>query len=483
VEKRRRNPMVSTLKYASIGIDEVISSKYRLEASVYNVEARNAKELLKSCGWEIKNICGENGIATAYHKGRFKRVFVEKSDLPIFQPSQILEIFPKPYKYISSLTKTDIDALRVNFGQILMSCSGTIGKCSIVSRTMANNIFSHDLLRINANMEGDIGYLYTFLQTSIGQTLVITNNYGAVIDHIEPEHLEYVPIPYATYDIRHKIHMLIMQSFEARDKSNEMIQAAEDCLLAALNLPPIGNILPDLFKPNAEVKTFIVKLNDLNNRIDGSYHNPLVDKILDYFFDSGAIVAPLKEYATNITMPGIFKRIYVNEEDGVPFLGTNDILELNPRVEKFLSKTGHKQLIEKQLSVKENTILMTDRGTIGNVQLVPKYYEEEHWTVSQNSIRIIPNSSSIAGYLYIFLNSDYGKVLSKRETYGAVIDMVDPNNVGQIPVAMLHDENKVKNINDLALEANKLRVQAYMLEKEAIDIMNKEVLVSSLGRP
>ena len=160
----------------------------------------------------------------------------------------------------------------------------------------------------------------------------------------------------------------------------------------------------------------------------------------------------------------------------MPFLGTNDILELNPRVEKFLSKTGHKKLIEKELSVKENTILITDRGTIGNVVLVPEYYEKESWTVSQNSIRIVPDSNDFAGYIYIFLNSDYGKALSKRETYGAVIDMIDPNNAGQIPIPILKNKDAIKKINDLALQANKLRSEAYYKEKEAINIMNNEVI-------
>jgi type I restriction enzyme S subunit len=178
-------------------------------------------------------------------------------------------------------------------------------------------------------------------------------------------------------------------------------------------------------------------------------------------------------------MPGIFKRNYVSKEDGVPFLGTNDILQLSPNVEKFLSKTIHKTLIEKQLSVKENTILITDRGTIGNVALVPEYYEKEKWTVSQNSIRLVPNSNDIAGYIYIFLNSEYGKALSKRETYGAVIDMIDSNNARQIPIPILKQKEVMQEINELALKANKLRAEAYYKEQDALQILNDEVIYAT----
>jgi len=471
--------MVETIKYASVSIEEVIAAKLRLEANVFNVEGKKAKEVLKNCKWEVKTLCGKNGVAKAYHRGRFKRIFVEKSDFPIFQPAQILELYPKPYKYISDLTKTDIEALRVKKGQILMSCSGTIGKCIIATKIFDNQIFSHDLLRINANDKEDIGFIYVYLITDIGQNLIKTNNYGAVIQHIEPEHLDFVQIPYPDKKIRQKISQVISQSFDFRDQANDLIDEAESILIKELQLPPIDELSPDFFDNKAEVRTFTVRLELLNNRFEGSYHNPIVSSILDCFLDSAESIKPLSNLSKEITMPGIFKRIYVDEENGVPFLGTNDILEINPRVEKFLSKVGHKKLIEKELSVKENTILITDRGTIGNVVLVPEYYEKESWTVSQNSIRIVPNSNDIAGYIYIFLNSDYGKALSKRETYGAVIDMIDPSNAGQIPIPILKNKDAMKKINDLALKANKLRAEAYYKEKEAIKIMNDEVIYAT----
>lgn len=468
--------MVESLKYASVSIEEILASKIRLEANVFNVEGRKAKEILKNCKWEIKHVCGQTGIAKSFHRGRFKRIFVERSDMPIYQPAQILELYPKPYKFISSLTKTDIEALRVKRGQILMTCSGTIGKCIVVTKLFDNQIFSHDLIRITANNDYDTGFIYVYLISEIGQSLIKTNNYGAVIQHIEPEHLEHVQIPYPDKSIRQKIHQKIMTSFDLRDEANELINKAEELLFNNLKLPPIECLQPDYYEKRTEVKTYSVKLEHLNNRFDGSFHNPIVACIIDYFLDNAEKVIPLGRLSTEITMPGIFKRIYVTEENGVPFLGTNDILELNPRVEKFLSKTGHKKLIEKELSVKENTILITDRGTIGNVVLVPEYYEQESWTVSQNSIRIVPNSIDIAGYLYIFLNSDYGKALSKRETYGAVIDMIDPSNAGQIPIPMLKDKTVMKAINDLALKASKLRTKAYYFEKQALKIMNEEVI-------
>lgn len=471
--------MVETLKYASISIDEIIASKLRFEANVYNVEGRKAKEILKNCKWELKTICGLEGFANAYHRGRFKRIYIDKKGIPIFQPSQILEIYPKPYKFISEFTDTDINALKVKKGQILLSCSGTIGKVSIVTAKLNEQVFSHDLIRINSINENEIGYIYTYLLSDIGNTILVTNNYGAVIKHIEPEHLENVPIPNPSKEIKEKIHNLIMTSFDLRDQANELIDQAEKLLVDALKLPSFDTLQPNYYDTKSEVKTFSVRLDLLNNRFDGSYHNPVVMNIIDCFLDNAESIKTLSDLCSDITMPGIFKRNYVSKEDGVPFLGTNDILQLSPNVEKFLSKTTHKTLIEKQLSVKENTILITDRGTIGNVALVPEYYEKGKWTISQNSIRLVPQSNDIAGYIYIFLNSEYGKALSKRETYGAVIDMIDPNNARQIPIPILKQKDIMQEINDLALKANKLRAKAYYKEQDALKILNDEVIYAT----
>jgi type I restriction enzyme S subunit len=144
---------------------------------------------------------------------------------------------------------------------------------------------------------------------------------------------------------------------------------------------------------------------------------------------------------------------------------------LNPKVEKFLSKTVHEARIKKELEVFENYVLISDRGTIGKVQIVPKHWNG--WAVSQNIIKVIANSNDLAGYLFCFLNSDYGQVLIKREIYGSVVDMIDDKNVKGIHIPLLKNKTKQKEINDLILKANKLRHQAHLKEQEAMKKMEQ----------
>lgn len=193
------------VKWCTVSLSEIIERGKRLEASVYDVEAKQAREIIADAKYPLTTLGGADGMTTSYTGARFKRIWVEKSDYPIYQPSTIMDIKPSPDGYISAVTDTDIDALRVSKGQVLMTCSGTIGKVSFVSDTMDNLIFSHDLLRINCKKLSDAGYVYAYLKSKVGNKILLTNSYGAVITHIEPEHLATVPIPDAPDALKLKI--------------------------------------------------------------------------------------------------------------------------------------------------------------------------------------------------------------------------------------------------------------------------------------
>lgn len=72
-----------------------------------------------------------------------------------------------------------------------------------------------------------------------------------------------------------------------------------------------------------------------------------------------------------------------------------------------MSLALHSKRIEKELKLKENMLLVTRSGTIGRVNIVPHHWE--NWVINEHVIRINPISKNIAGYLYCWLNSEYGK--------------------------------------------------------------------------
>ena len=462
----------SKIKWCTVSLSDVVSRNKRLEASVFDIEAKQARELISNGKYNPTPICGDTGIASAYTCGRFKRIWVKESAYPIYQPSTIMDIKPTQDGFISAKTKTNIDALRVHQGQLLMTCSGTIGKTAYVSKTLDNLIFSHDLLRITCNHPYDAGYLYTYLKSKVGNKILLTNSYGAVITHIEAEHLETVPVPNAPIEIRQRIDNLIKRSFELRDESNELIDEATQMLINELQLPPLS----ELEEEQADVNSFSVKLSDMKLRLDASYHLPIVDAITAHLQKHAAEVTTIgdKRISDDVILPGRFKRVYVEEGHGKVLFGGKQIHELDPSNKKYLSLSKHSSRISNELEIQENSSLITRSGTIGKVTLTPKHWE--HWVASEHIIRVVPASNDIAGYINIFLASEYGFQLITHHTYGSVVDEIDDNHVREIPVPLLKNQDVQQQINTLALEANAKRYEAYQLEQEALRIMDEEVI-------
>lgn len=465
------------VKWCTVSLADVIKANKRLEATVFDVEGKHAREVITDCMWESMPLYGENGLATAYTGSRFKRIWLASSDLPIFQPSSITDIKPTPDGFLSHVTKSDFEALRVHKGQILLTCSGTIGKVALVSETLNNKIFSHDLIRVDVKNPGDIGYIYAFLHSKIGNTILQTNNYGSVIQHIEPEHLSAIPIPNPPDRIKARINDLIMHSFTLRDESNDLIDQATALLISALELPPIHKFETARFDNGTDLNNYSVKLSELSGRLDGSYHVPIVAAIKEHLHKHAAEVTTVgdERISKNIILPGRFKRVYVDEGQGQVFFSGKDIMELDPSDKKYLSFSQHDKRIKEQLTIHHNMILVTCSGTVGKVAIVPKHWD--NWAMTHDIIRLVPQAG-LEGYLFVWLQSPYSYKLIEAMAYGSVVPHIEIAHIQQIPVPVLNDKDVQTEINSLALDANKLRYQAYKLEQEAMRIMDDEVLYS-----
>ena len=466
----------SPVKWCAVALSDVVARGKRLEASVFDVEAKQAYMLLTHGKYPAVNLISKNGpVEKAYYGGRLKRHYVDETEpgaVGFLGSSEMLDCKPEPVKFMLNYVKTA--DVRVKQGVVLISRSGTIGNVTYVGNTLSKFFVSEHAIRIEC--KDFPGYVYAFLKTKIGKLIVCSTQYGAVIQEIEPEHLATVPIPDAPTMLKKKIHDLIVRSYELRDESNDLIDQATALLIGELKLPDIDAFDVGLYKKAAPVDTFSVRLSEMSGRLDASYHVPIVDAIIEH----------LKRYAEEVTtvgdprisreviLPGRFKRVYVDEGYGRVFIGGKQLFELDPTNKKYLSNVHHGDRISRQLELHESMTLITCSGTIGKVALVGKHWE--NWTANQHIIRVIPANKDIAGYLNIFLASDYGKVLITRFTYGSVVDEIDDNHVRQIAIPLLKNHTVQKKINDLALEANEKRYQAYLLEQEALQIMDRDVI-------
>jgi len=471
-EKPIENPLSPTpLQCTSVSLSEVQYNKLRLEASAFNLNAKAAKSKVAHCLYGYVHLWGDGGLVKeAFYGNRKKRNYVDKTVIGsqgFIGSSEMLDINPRPLKF---LIKSESSQFSVKEGCILLSRSGTIGNVTFVNKTLSKLLVSEHAIRIEPIAFG--GYIYSYLKTTIGKTLIKANTFGAVIDEIEPEHLKNIIIPDAPESIKKDIHDLIITAFNLRDQSNDLIEHAEKILYQELQLPPIEELKPKYFDKTVDLRNYTTRLSSLDLRLDPSFHIPKTRAIVELIKKTSKFVTTIgsKEIAKQIIIVGRFKRTYVDSENGIPFFGGKQLLELNPSNVKYLSRDQHNSIINEKLFLKENMIAVTCSGTIGKVNIIPKHWE--NWTLNQHVMRIIPVNHNLAGYIYCWLNTDYGYNLIIRHTYGSVVDEIDDKHLSKVEIPLLKNELKQQEINNMVLQANALRYQAYLKEQEAIKMMD-----------
>lgn len=463
------------INWSSVSLSDILTRDKRLEASTFNIDRDHALQLLNNSKYEVITLGTDNiGFNDCYYGPRSKRNYlsdIDSTSIGFLGSSEMLDIYPKPIKYVSP-DNPMVKQLSLSEEIILISRSGTIGNVTFVNKSLAKYLVSEHAIRLV--IDKFPGYVYAYLKTDVAQNLLHAEKFGSVILEIEPEALKNMPIPNPPDMIKKKVHNLVVQSYSSRDESNKLIDEATKIMIDELELPPIEELKKEAFSYSKDINSFSTKLSDLNGRLEGNYHLPLVDVIEKYSSKKASLIKLNSEKITEkIILPGRFKRVYVEKGNGKIFLGGKEIGQLNPENKKYLSLAHHSERIKNELSIIKNMVLVTCSGTIGRVSLVPEHWN--NWTVNQHVMRIL-SKEPYYSLIFVWLNSEYGKELVLRQKYGSVVDEITDKQLGDVVIPIFKDDKINTSILNLIDEANELRYQAYKQEQEAINIMNKEVL-------
>lgn len=463
------------ISWSSVSLSEVLERDNRLEASTFNIDRAHSIQLLENSKYDLVLLgTKEIGFKDCFYGPRAKRNYltnIDSTSIGFLGSSEMLDIYPDPVKFVSH-DNSMVDSLSLTEGIILISRSGTIGNVTFVGQTLSKFLVSEHAIRLVMNEFP--GFVYTYLKTDVAQNLLHAEKFGSVILEIEPDALKNMLIPNAPALIKKKIHDLIMDSYANRDESNRLIDEAAKIMIEELELPPIDDLKKEAFSYSREINSFSTKLSDLDGRLEGSYHIPLI-KVIERYISKKAIVKNLnsEDITEKIILPGRFKRIYVEKGNGKVFLGGKEINQLDPENKKYLSLAHHSDRIKKELNIVKDMVLVTCSGTIGKVALVPEHWN--NWTLNQHVMRIVSKEQYYA-LIFTWLNSEYGKELIRRQTYGSVVNEITDKQLGTVVIPVFKKDIINNSIISLINKANELRYKAYKQEQQAIEIMNREVL-------
>lgn len=424
----------------------------RLDASFYAEESQRAIRFLKESGYETTNIGSLS--KRVFNPPPIKRQYSGIEGTPYLMPTELFLLRLEPTKFVFANKMENIEDWFVKDKWVILTQSGNTGMPLYVTESLEEFVVSQNAIRIIPKDDVYSGFLYAYLSTWLGQALVTRDQFGVTVEHIRPHHVSQVLVPSIPEEIQKQVHRNIVKVFQLRDKAREFLKQAERMLFQELNLTPIKSSLK-------ETKTFSVGASKLNLRFDASYHDPIADNIVSKLQKSGYTLSPLSK-VSDAFIPSRFKRIYVEEEYGLPFLQGTDISLIKPRLLKYISEKVTEN-IEKWI-VHSGWVLVTRSGTVGRVSLVPKQWDG--WAVSEHVLRIISNLDKInSGFLTIFLTSDYGyrQVISK--IYGGVVDELSEDDLKDVLVP-LPPLDVQENIGKLVLEAYEMKELANKIEDD-----------------
>jgi len=208
------------------------------------------------------------------------------------------------------------------------------------------------------------------------------------------------------------------------------------------------------------MKTLVLNSREFarnDNRLRGSSYSPEAYAARRRLKRSGfQLVSLASPQATDaVFMPGRFKRIWVEEAQGVPFITGAEMLFATLPRDRFISKKRTKQL--DTYFVEEGWTLISRSGTIGNAIIVSSDLTD--YAVTEDAIRVVPADGMPDGYLYAYLSGEDFRALVTEKVYGSVIDHIEPDQVAELPIPLLPDAIQ-QRIHGLVMTACDLRVQA-----------------------
>lgn len=475
------------MKFASFRNARIVRSSWleeggrRLDCNPYMsgaLEARDALKALKARKVPLGLLTTGhlNGI---YNGPQFKRNYVDAPEygVPFLSTGNMLQadISDQPLLRKRDAESSRLSYLRLRRGMTLISCSGTIGRMTYVRPDMEHMWSSQDVMKVVPD-EGKIlpGYLHAFLGGRFGIPLVLAGTYGAIIQHIEPEHIASIPVPRFGDEFENSVHQLVEEAANLLARYQSLIDGATSRIFQSSGLHN-----PDAFE-------WCSDKSDLGFVVSASQAEPLrawnnslrvrrlIDAIKEGDYSLIADVVDLDWLRWRV----MFKRIDVPPEFGIEVLTQRMLFQLFPEG-RWISRKyllGHSP----RYVVPDRTILIAKQGTLGEDELFCRCEfiagaRALARAYTDHCMRIVVKPEKIEpGYLFAFLRSHTGFRMLRGVAEGSKQQDLHWRTVPSIPIPRLSRDVE-SEIAQMVYRAYESRSRAVDLFKEATQMVESRI--------
>lgn len=449
------------MKFKTIPSKWINEAGLRLDCSPYLAGGIEAKEILEEIKFKkelLVNLSkgGMNGILNV---GRIKRLWANdfENGIPFLSGREIIRADLTDLYFISKSVVQENPKLLLQSGWTLITRSGSIGKTAYARQEMAGKACTEDVLRVIPD-ESKVhsGYLYAFLSCKYGIPQIVSSTYGAIIPHIEPQHVAKLSVPRIGTNQELKIHKMIQEASELLSKASLIIANQTEYLENDMckNAKSWEYKYPQAFAVGP------IPFSDLNLRFDPFHHIGYVKEALT---NSVKQFDELYQHA-DVLRPPQMKRLRV-EQNGIEFLDGADLHTVSQKSTVSISK-GTKQIAS--YVVKKGMVLFQCVGQRYGLFARPILVNDtiNNKAVTEAVMRVIPHSADDAGYLYIYFKTEIGRRMCMQYSAGSSIPVLQEAGAKRIKVYWPNKETRTK-ISNAANEAWEYRAKGIMLENLA----------------
>ena len=438
-------------------------SDLRLDASFHLSEGQITAKKIVNAPVPLTTLDKET--SSIFSGNIFKRAYVNnaKYGFAYLTGSDMMKSDINSGKFISKKYTKQVDKLRIGKDCILVSCSGTLGNVVFTNDDFTDKIGTHDLIRIVPSEDGiKAGYLYAYLASKYGYSLLVQSSYGGVIQHIEPHHIKDLPIPLLPEKQQAEIHQLIVDAARLRVEANRLF----------------GEAVKEIergFEFNVDKKVNSVNIKEISKgdkytneaRLEADFYSVNAKKIIQQIQKNNS--GYLGDLATEVNRSGLRERTFVS--NGIPLI-TGQNLNLNSL--NNLKKLSRKftRNIEKN-TTNNSDILISVQGTIGKIEYVFDNIYKNVFASEQLTKVKIDSDLIHPGYVFAFLKSKLGQAQLLRFKTGSVIEWIIEHNIKSVLISIPEDKGHSigEKINKLTLQ----RHNAYQKETQAIQLIENEI--------
>lgn len=452
------------MKTSIVRLDNIRPIQFRFDASYHLSEGEEVKRFIHASPFPLLKISDVSD--DIFIGNRAKRVYVKKRShgTPFLSSSDILQADLENVKIASNKYTPNIEQMKLQKGWTLISRSGTIGNCAFANAKHAQKLASEDVIRLVPNNILREGLIYAYLASKYGHSLLTQGTFGAVIQHIEPDFVGSLPIPDFPESFQKEVDDLIQESARLREEATDALDQA------------ISHFNDKYTIKEDTQKTFTLSLKELKLGFAAYNNNLEVDQFIDeYKSDS----YELSEKTKRIFAPPLFKHIYLNKDNGYPFMTGSELTQFNLRYYRWLSPKGVKDIND--YIVKKGTLLLyksgtTDGGILGNVFIADN--KLNGCCLSDHVIRIVFNDVKEAYWAFAFLRSKGATRMLKRLATGTMIPFITPERISRLRIPNPDDNfdaivslvEKYINLNSTSKENE---TKAIIMVEQEIEKWNK----------